>query len=50
MPRPPAPHQSDATDPARRDPADRDGRADHVGRALLTSGAFGHIETIEEKR
>jgi hypothetical protein len=33
-----------------RDPADHDGRADHVGRALLTSGAFGHIESIEEKR
>jgi hypothetical protein len=27
-----------------------DGRADHTGGALLTSGAFGHIESIEEKR
>ena len=35
---------------ARGDPADHDGRADHVGRALLTSGAFGYIESIEEKR
>jgi hypothetical protein len=29
---------------------DHDGRADYVDGALLTSGAFGHIESIEEKR
>ena len=35
---------------ARGDLCNHDGRADHVGGALLTSGAFGHIESIEEKR
>jgi hypothetical protein len=31
----------------RSDSGDHDDRADHVGGALLTSGAFGHIESIE---
>jgi hypothetical protein len=35
------------THPFVRDP---DGRADYVGGAFLTLGAFGHIETIEEQR
>ena len=30
--------------------SDHDGSADHVGWALFTSGAFGHIESIEEQR
>src|SRR5215471_18650783 len=37
-------------DLARGDSRDHDGCADHVGGALLISGAFGHIESIEEKR
>ena len=35
---------------ARGDLRHHDGRADHIGGTLLTSGAFWHIESIEEKR